>query len=329
MAKVHLLNVSPGDCTVIEHASGRVTMMDICGGNQRLEENVRKAAMSLTAAAKPSGNFGMCSTCVDPISYLRGIGVDSLFRFILTHPDMDHMDGLDRLFDAVSVQNFWDAGSARPKPDFGKGGPYLEADWDRFAAVRSGRQPSTKTAIRQAGDRFAYANKDDADGVGDALFILAPTQAMLDDPDFEDDVNEGSYVVSYRSAGGRVLLPGDAHDKAWSHALANYRAEVEDCAFLLAPHHGRDSGRSYDFLDVTRPKLTLIGCAPSKYIDYDQWRRRGLAYITANQAGNVVLDCGQAGIDVYIENERYVRACGLPANHKDQWGNTFYRSLLS
>jgi len=32
---------------------------------------------------------------------------------------------------------------------------------------------------------------------------------------------------------------------------------------MIAPHHGRDSDRSYDFLDTVNPQLTLFGCAPS------------------------------------------------------------------
>lgn len=325
MPKVHLLNVSPGDCTVIQHASGRVTMMDICGGNQRLDEEVRKSVAMEALASKPRGNFRMCEGCADPISYLRTIGVASLFRFILSHPDMDHMDGFDRLFDEFAVNNFWDSGSPRPKPDFGAG-PYREEDWDRYELVRDGQEPGTGSKVRQAGNRFSFANEDGEGGGGDCLTILAPTQDMLDDPDFEDDVNEGSYVISYRS-GGKIVLPGDAHDNAWEHVIENYREDVEDCGFLLAPHHGRDSGRSYDFLDVTRPKLTLIGCSPSKHIDYGQWTRRGLEYITANQAGNVVLDTDAGGIDVFIENERYAEACRLDTGRKDEWGNTFFRRL--
>ena len=33
MAKVHFLNVKQGDCIILEHDSGRVTMFDICAGN--------------------------------------------------------------------------------------------------------------------------------------------------------------------------------------------------------------------------------------------------------------------------------------------------------
>lgn len=38
MARVHILNVSPGDCTLIQHNSGRVTGIDICGGNLEVRQ---------------------------------------------------------------------------------------------------------------------------------------------------------------------------------------------------------------------------------------------------------------------------------------------------
>jgi beta-lactamase superfamily II metal-dependent hydrolase len=302
-------------------------MMDICSGNQRLDESVRKAYAADEAARKPRGNFNMCSQSTDPISYLKSIGVSSLFRFILSHPDMDHMDGLDRLCDEFRVYNFWDTGSPRPKPDFGWGSKYLEADWDRFERIRSGQDNRTSTGVRQAGARFAYANRgEDGTGGGDGLHILSPTKQLINDPDFEDDINEGSYVISYLSSGGKIILPGDAHDAAWEYIINNDRTDIENCAFMLAPHHGRHSNRSYDFLDYSKPKLTLIGCSPSDYIEYDQWRRRGLDYITSNQAGNVVLNIGEA-IDVYIENEKYVEACGKTTRYKNDQGYTFYKTI--
>ena len=38
MAKIHFLNVDEGDCSIIEHDNGNVTMIDICCGN--VEEKV-------------------------------------------------------------------------------------------------------------------------------------------------------------------------------------------------------------------------------------------------------------------------------------------------
>lgn len=111
MPTVHFLNVAPGDCTIIQHGSGRVSMIDICDGN--MEEAVRKAMIAEATRTKPRGNFRMCGYPTNPIEYIDGLWIERIWRFILTHPDMDHMDGLNRLVTRVGINNFWDTGVTR------------------------------------------------------------------------------------------------------------------------------------------------------------------------------------------------------------------------
>ena len=76
---------------------------------------------------------------------------------------------------------------------------------------------------------------------------------------------------------------------------------------LIAPHHRRHSGRSYDFLEVTKPKLTLYGNAPSDHHAYDGWSKRGLLILTNNQAGYIILDIQSDRIAAFAKNETYAR----------------------
>jgi len=329
MPSVHLLNVSPGDCSIIRHASGHTTLIDICDGNlEEEEEELGKAAAAEELALRPRGNFRMCESPTNPIRYAKSIGVTSIFRFILTHPDMDHMDGFDALADEFGIGNFWDTGTRRDKPKFGEGTPYREEDWDRYVKVRDGNQSGVSTCIRQDGDHFAFANMDEAGQYGgDGLYILAPNSQLAMEASQDGDVNDGSYVILYRSWGGRVLLPGDAHDNTWDYVTRNYAKDVAGCSFMLAPHHGRDSERSYDFLDRIRPIVTLIGCAPAEQIDYEQWRSRKLEYITSNQAGNVVLEIVEGRIDVYVENNTFAKAKGGDPSVKNSQGYAYLYSI--
>src|SRR5579863_3339542 len=279
MPSVHLLNVAPGDCTIILQTSDHVTMIDICDGDVT-EATALTKDLAEAIGMRPRGNFRMCKYPTNPISYARKIGVTNIFRFILTHPDMDHMDGFDTLLDEFEVTNFWDTGTRRDAPEFGENSPFLEEDWDRYVKVRDGRETGVATRIRQAGLRFPFANlKEDKTAGGDGLYILAPDSELVKEANRGGDLNDSSYVILYRSMGGRVLLPGDAHDNTWDYVIENYGNDVKNCSFMLAPHHARDSEREYDFLDHVRPTVTLIGCAPSEHIDYDQWKRRGLEYI--------------------------------------------------
>ena len=100
MGIIHFLNVNEGDCTWIHHASGRNTIIDV------------SAAAAITEFASASGNHQQKNYPVNPIQYLKDFGVSTIFRFILTHPDMDHMDGMKSLFDSFSINTSFDCSSS-------------------------------------------------------------------------------------------------------------------------------------------------------------------------------------------------------------------------
>ena len=44
-----------------------------------------------------------------------------------------------------------------------------------------------------------------------------------------------------------------------NHLLEKHQPDISDLDVLIAPHHGRDSDKDFSFLDVMKPKLTLVG----------------------------------------------------------------------
>ena len=57
-------------------------------------------------------------------------------------------------------------------------------------------------------------------------------------------------------------------DESWDHILEGHKVDVTDIDLLIAPHHGRKSGRSYKFLSTLRPTLTFFSNARSDFIAY-------------------------------------------------------------
>ena len=282
-------------------------MIDICAGNIEVKSQVPKVFREALSISKPKGNYGMCSNPTNPIEYLKNImGIRSLFRFISTHPDMDHLDGFNQLANGILIANFWDSGTRKSKPDF-EGSPYKKEDWDRYVKFRDGKESGVNRVSCLSGSQFEYANKDDEGKCGDGLYILAPNQELVNDANQTEDFNDCSYVILYRSSGGNIIIAGDAHDRTWQYILENYKDDIKNCKFLLAPHHGRKSGRDYSFLDAMKPNLTLFGCAPSEHLAYSAWNYRNLAYVTRNQCGNMMLKTREGCLDVYIENEKFAR----------------------
>lgn len=305
--KVHFLNVKQGDCFLLETRSGRLTLIDICAGNLS-DEVVSEAKLASLRASKPLGNYAMCSKPTNPITYLESKGLTSVWRFILTHPDMDHMDGIKRLFETKTVVNFWDCGIRREKPDFDEGGPYLEDDWDFYKDLIAGKVTDTKVISPRAGDKGKYWNKDENEtGNGDYLSIVSPNEELINLANDNGDINDASYVIVYHSSAGKIIFAGDSNDKTWEYILDNHKNDVSDAAVLFAPHHGRKSDRDFSFLDIVKPRVSFFGCASSDDLSYSAWDCRNLLFFTNNQCGNAHIYPKGKDIDIFIENEHYAR----------------------
>jgi len=304
--KIHCLNVKQGDCFIIERASGRVTMIDICCGNLE-EKSILDEIFDFSSSQNVPGDYGMRDNPTNPIDYLLDCGITEIWRFVLTHPDMDHMDGLERLFSEKTVHNFWDCGIRRDAPDFEKETDYKEEDWKFYEQIINGQISGVNIISPKAGSHGKYwsADNDQGEGHGDYLSIISPTSELLQSINESGDINDASYVIVYRSSAGNIIFPGDSNDKTWEHILANYKGLVSNAAILFAPHHGRKSDRDYSFLDVVKPRLSFFGCAPSEHLAYSAWQYRKLPYFTNNQCGNIHIYPVDKHIEVFIENKEF------------------------
>jgi competence protein ComEC len=305
MSRVHFLNVRNGDCSIIQHLSGHVSVIDVNCAFIPQEKLVyaRLSTLSEQKSWKPvPGNYDQKSDEDNPIEYLRKLSVARIFRFILTHPDMDHLGGLKDLFSEFSPINFWDTANTKEFEEGSFGSRTdLEADWEFYKKIRdTSPADDPKRLVYYSGNRYDYFKQD-------GLKILAPTPALMEAGNKKKNWNDASYVILYRAHGKKILFAGDSEDRTWEHILKAWPQTVSGLDILIAPHHGRHSGRNYKFLDVTKPKLTLYGNGPSQHLAYKAWHNRGLPILTNNQAGYIILDIYSTGIDVYAKNEKYAR----------------------
>ncbi len=309
MPIIHFLNVKNGDCSIIKHYSGHITVIDVC--NAKPEETLLETAVAkaLAALEKGPGNFNQKNHPVSPIAHLKEHGITSVFRFIATHPDMDHLDGIEVFFESFSPTNFWDTANTAEK-DFETESAFSEEDWEFYKNLRDSN-PSTapKRLTLHSGDRGQYWNRGaDESSNGDGLHILAPTPELVADANESDNYNDCSYVILYRTGKHKIVFGGDSHDKAWEHILDKHGSDVKDIDLLIAPHHGRASNRSYDFLDVLNPKMTLFGNASSEHLAYDAWNYRKLPFITNNQAGSIIINAEAEPMDIYVTHKPFAES---------------------
>ena len=334
MSIIHFLNVKEGDCSIVQHPSGRTTVIDVC--NASIPNQLFEKAMATLAnlEAGSGGNHQQKKYPVNPIAYIQDHEIGQIFRFILTHPDMDHMDGIKTLFETSNPTNFWDTDNTKELDAASwQNSPYNAADWQFYKNIRD-KHPhaNPKRLPLRSGDQGPFYNQShtnsqmldplkrnaeissyyvDATGLpegrGDGIFILAPTQALVQEANETQDYNDCSYVVLVVTGHHRIIFGGDSHDKTWEYILQVYGPIVKDIDLLIAPHHGRSSGRSYEFLDVLKPKLTFFGNARSEHLAYNAWSYRNLNYITNNQAGCIVADASSNQMEIYVTHQNFAK----------------------
>lgn len=320
---IHFLDVGQGDCSVIQHRSGRITMIDVCNARNPSPYTAGILAMKNANHLIADPNYE------NPISYLHKFDIHEIFRFIATHPDMDHIDGISDIFDTFFPENFWYTDTNKKISKHSA--RFRQKDWETYKRLCTGtfREYDFTTPLAlYSGSKGPYYNKSDIYGSPcDNLDVLAPTPNLIRIANHAKEYNDASYVVLFRTLGGKILFCGDSHDNTWDHLLCNHLSEIQDIKIMVAPHHGRSSGRNWEFLDCVKPKLTLFGRAPSQHLSYSAWNSRGLKYITKNQAGTTVVVSGIRGMHVFVANRKFAHSRNRKTFYEHNSGNWWYDTI--
>lgn len=333
MAKIHFLNVGNGDCTIIEHNSKRISMIDICNGN--------------------TNDTSLCN----PISYLRKLQKldfkkrGKLFRFILTHPDMDHLDGIKNLNKNFSITNFWDTQHSKTMEEVSKESQYTQDDWDYYNKIHNEKNTDVRRMILYRGSKDKFYLEDN-------IQIISPTKKLISElnKSTNPNWNDASYVLLFKSHERKILFCGDSGNTSWKHIIGDKEtreniqeksytertdeekeildniAMLEDIDILFAPHHGRKSGGDTlnEYLDFLNPKLAVLGSAPSEHKNYDAFHKRNIPIITNDEAGNIIFNITPSKIRITCDDDRTLKdifnSKSKPITRPEYvnaWSNTF------
>lgn len=325
MATIHFLNVLEGDCNIIQHDSGRVSVIDVSNAYNETDTPEESAAKKEKETVKknnfvPDGkiNYRQKEDPDNPIDYIKKLKIADIFRFIITHPDMDHLDGIKDLYSEFRVSNSWVTANNKELDLKTFPNKYNPEDWKFYTSLRDGKYPSTTKLAYTAGDSNLYFNEDN-------IKILCPSPALINQANAEGgDIHDLSYVILFtvpKKGGGewKIVFSGDSHDNSWDYIIKNYKEEVTNIDVLFAPHHGRDSKRNYDFLKTLTPSVTLFGNASSEHLAYSSYPK---TRITNNQAGYVVLDVTADRLLIMVKNKAF--ANNYWNKDKRKWGEAPY-----
>ncbi|WP_198402139.1 MBL fold metallo-hydrolase [Paenibacillus crassostreae] len=206
--QVYYFDVGQGDSTLIRTPKDQYILID--GGNNNQGKNV--------------------------VKYLESLGVKTLDVMIATHPDADHIGGLDDVLKAVDVKSVY--------------APKVSHTTDTYKDFL--------LAVKNEGQSIKSVTKGLTIPLTDiAATFLAPVNT------YGDDLNNWSAVLKVTYKNNSFLFAADAELESENDMLldkSNLKADV-----LKVGHHGSTSSTSKSFIDAVKPKYAIISVGKNNY----------------------------------------------------------------
>lgn len=217
--------IGHGEESVQTQADGNqltVSYIDVGQGDATL---IRKGAFSMLIDA---GKNEKGTTVVE---YLKNAGIAKLTVLVGTHPDSDHIGGMDDVLEQIPVETVYLPAAEKETKT------YHEVEEALAAAGKEARMP-------EIGKEYLYDNNV-------LVRFLGPQRNYK-------GANDNSLVVQLAYGRNRFLFMGDAEEQAEKDILnKNYDLE---CDVLKVGHHGSYTATSNDFLQVSNPTYAVISC---------------------------------------------------------------------
>jgi beta-lactamase superfamily II metal-dependent hydrolase len=270
MSIIKSFSVGNGDMFYIKHGSDNFTIIDCCLS----EENKDDIVNEILSESK----------------------YKKIKRFISTHPDDDHIRGLEFVDDKLGLLNFYCVKNEATKED-------ETIDFIRYCELRD----STKAFYIKKGCQRKWINQPDDERGSSGINILWPepdNEYFIDELDKVkngESPNNISPIIKYSVEDGvKALWMGDLETDFMNNIIDVL--ELSNVDILFAPHHGRDSGKiPTEILETLSPKIIIVGEAPSKKLNYYE----GYNTITQNTAGDIMLECISKKVHIYVSNKAY------------------------
>jgi len=175
--------------------------------------------------------------------FLRYIGVNKIHRIIISHGDIDHINGIPEIVEECSVEGIF-AGDA------------FFSVTDQWGTVNFLKQCLNKKGLEI---RLLAENPDTA---GNAkVKILWPNEQAVQNIDL--GANDKSLVSLIEFAGSKTLLCSDIEKFAQRELMQLYPALKANV--VVVPHHGSVKTLEADFLEKLEAHILLVSCSRKQY----------------------------------------------------------------
>jgi competence protein ComEC len=214
----------------------RLSFIDVGHGDSILIEFPQGKRMLIDGGGLYDDRFDTGKNVIAPFLWSRKIRrIDAL---VLTHPDPDHLKGLNFIASQFSIGQFWDNGFQTESESYLELRKILNERKIRTQSLNEEMPPQTINGVE--------------------ISVLNPpmwrvTQRRTQNP---RDMNNASLVMKLRFKNVSVLLTGDIGKEAEERMLRRDYLLRSD--ILKIPHHGSSSSSSTPFLERVKPTHAIL-----------------------------------------------------------------------
>lgn len=169
------------------------------------------------------------------LPFLRARNWSQVDYVMISHADMDHAGGLERLVESMSIKHI------------SSGQPNVINDRLREYRQQQPSLPLHSVELCRAGDSWVW------DGV--AFDVLAPGLPELATKLTNN--NDQSCVLKVTAGEQSVLIPGDVSTNIERDLIAVYGNKLQS-TIIVAGHHGSRHSTSKQWLDMVKPEVVLF-----------------------------------------------------------------------
>jgi competence protein ComEC len=213
-----------------------VTFIDVGHGDSILVEFPRGKKMLIDGGGLYEDRFDIGKNVIAPFLWKKKIRrIDTL---VLTHPDPDHLKGLNFIASQFSIDQFWDNGFQTDSE------PYLQ-----LKKILSEKKINTQSLHQ-------VSSLQSINGV--EISVLNPPARNGSQKEVQTlrDLNNSSLVLKLRFKNVSLLLAGDIEKEAEERILRKDYLLRSD--ILKIPHHGSSSSSTLFFLERVKPTYAIL-----------------------------------------------------------------------
>lgn len=199
-------------------------------------------------------------------SYLRSLNVESLDYAVATHPDADHIGGLDVILYKIDCGMIFM--------------PSVKKDTKTYEELMD--------TIKQRRQTYIVPERGNIYTLGNAQFeILTDTGK-----DYGENVNDYSIALRLVFGNTSFLFTGDAEEAAERDMIESGQELLSDV--YKASHHGADTANTEEFLTAVNPEYCVISCGQDNTYGHPRagflnlLRAMGVKVFRTDEQGTVV-----------------------------------------